>query len=160
GGSIIAGIDTSLGGSLLESASIRADHDIGAILVKGSLIGNLTANGVSPVIISARGQAAPGTINSAIGTITIRGPVELASIFGDYTTILTPTSDGAQIGAVTVGRDWIASNLVVGVINRGADDAPGGTGINADNVNFGDVHDYAIAFGPIGHRIASIVIGG
>jgi hypothetical protein len=160
GGSIIAGIDNSTGGSLTKNASIRAGDDIGAIVVKGSLIGNVTAEGASPVIISARGQASPGTVNTAIGSITIGGRVEHASIFGDFTTDLKPANAAAQIGAVKVGQDWIASNLVDGVVNLGADDAPGGTGANADNVNFGDVHDRPVGLGPIADRIVSISIGG
>jgi hypothetical protein len=160
GGSIIAGSDGSTGGGLTKNASIRAGDDIGAIVVKGSLIGNVTAGGASPVIISARGQASPGAVNTAIGTITIGGRVEHASIFGDYKTDLTPAGAAAQIGAVKVGQDWIASNLVDGVFNLGADNAPGGTGANADNVNFGDVHDHPVGLGPIADRIVSISIGG
>jgi hypothetical protein len=61
GGSIVAGTNTSTAGTLLtKNASIRALDDIAAIKVLGSLIGNSNANGTSPVIISARRQAAQG----------------------------------------------------------------------------------------------------
>jgi len=59
-----------------------------------------------------------------------------------------------------VRRDWIASNLVAGIRNLGADDNFGGTGQDADNVNYGDAHDTYIGLGSIFNRIASIVIGG
>jgi autotransporter family porin len=160
GGSIISGIDDSTTGGLTMNASIRAGDDIGALTVKGSLIGNVTPNGASLVIISAHGQAVPvGDKNLAIGKITIGGRVERANIFGGYSVDLVP-ADGVQIGTVKVGRDWIASNLVAGVTNLGADDNPGGTGANADNVNFGDTHDTFIGLGSITNRIAAIVIGG
>ena len=50
--SIIAGSDDSTAGALTKNASIRAGDDLGALDVKGSLIGNVTPNGTSLVIIS------------------------------------------------------------------------------------------------------------
>ena len=58
------------------------------------------------------------------------------------------------------GDAGVFADLVVGAQNLGDDDTPGGTGANADNVNFGDGHDTAIGAGDIHTRIASIVIGG
>lgn len=161
GGSIIAGIDDSTGGALTKNGSIRAGNDLGAVTVKGSLIGNVAPNGTSLVVISARGQATPvGEKDMAIGKITIGGMVERANIFAGFTTALVASNDGVQIGAVNVGRDWIASNLVAGVQNFGADGDPGGAGAAADNVNFGDSADVSIGAGGIANRIASIVIRG
>lgn len=162
GGSIISGTDDSSSGALTKNASIRSPDDIGSILVKGNLIGNSTSNGLSPVVISARGQAMPvvGTPNVAISKITVKGSVERANIFGDYDTSLSPTADGAQINLVKVLGDWIASNEVVGISNLGTDDSPGGTSTDADNVNFGDAHDFPIGLGPISAKIVKVIIGG
>ncbi len=161
GGSIIAGIDGSTGGALTKNGSIRAGDDIGALRVKGSLIGNVAPNGTSLVVISARGQAVPvGGKDVSIGKITVGGSVERVNILAGYTTDLVASNDGVQIGAVSVGRDWIASNVVAGVQNFGADGLPGGTGAAADNVNYGDAFDVAIGTGGITSRIASIVIRG
>jgi hypothetical protein len=165
GGSIVSGIDTS-SGSLTKNASIRALNDIGSLAVKGSLIGNSgdgTPANLSPVIISARGQAVPGaTTDLAIGKISIGGRVEFANILAGYDSNLNAVNGDAQIGAVKVGGDWAASNLVAGAMNLGADDAFGGTGANADNVNFGDSHDFSIGAGSAGiiAKIASITIVG
>ncbi len=162
GGSIISGIDDS-NGALTTNATIRADNDIGSLTVKGGLIGNKSTNGFSPVIISAGGQAVPGAkIDLAIGRISIGGRVEFANILAGYNIFLNPVNGDAQIGAVKVGGDWVASNLVAGVINLGADDIVGGLGVNADNVNFGDSHDLSIGPGiaAIVAKIASITIGG
>ena len=160
GGSVFAGFDMSTG-SLLRSGSIRAAHDIGTLSVQGSLHGTATPNGITPVVISALGQEAPTAMtNVAIQSLSIGGGVERANIFGGYRTDLTVGTALAQVGAVTVGRDWVASNLVVGAQNLGDDGNPGGTGANADNVNFGDPHDTVIGAGDIHTRIASIVIRG
>jgi hypothetical protein len=161
GGSLFAGWDTSTGGSLTKNASIRADADLGSVTVKGSLHGHSTANGLSPVVISGRGQATPlGDVNVAIQKITISGSVDRANIFGGYTRDLAAGTFVSQIGTIAVSGDWTASNVVGGVINLGADDNPGGAGANADGVNFGDIHDTFIGIGSLFNRIASITIGG
>src|SRR5262249_11296765 len=152
----IAGIDDSTGGSLTKNASIRAGNSIGAVVVKGSLIGNATANGLSRVIISANGQQtlAPGaTVDMAIKSLSIRGRVELAQILAGYDPALTAQRGSGSIGTVSVGRDWIASDLVAGAT---ADDDP-----NPPNV-FGDADDVSFISGvnlPFA-RIGSITIQG
>jgi hypothetical protein len=113
GGSIIAGTNTSTG-ALTKSGSIRAEDDLGPIAVKGGLVGNAT----NPVILSARGRAglAPdATTDLAIASLTVGGRVEFASILAGYDEDLDPVNADAQIGAVAVGTDWIASDLVAGV---------------------------------------------
>ena len=163
GGSIVSGIDDS-SGALTFNATIRAANDIGSLTVKGSLIGHgNTGTGASPVVISARGQAVPGaTTDLAIGKISIGGRVEFANILAGYDIDLNALNGDAQIGAVKVGGDWAASNLVAGAKNLGADNAAGGSGANADNVNFGDSHDVSIGPGSLGiiATIASITIKG
>jgi hypothetical protein len=161
GGSVISGIDNSTGGSLTKNASIRSGTAIGTISVQGSLIGNVTPNGRSLVIISATGPSVSSTTaNIAIGNIMIGGRVERANIFAGYSTSLTAANDGVEITSVSVSRDWIASNLVAGMQNLGADDLPGGLGPNEDNINFGDVHDTFIGLGSVTNRISRISIGG
>jgi hypothetical protein len=147
GGSIIAGLDDSAVGELVRNASIRAGDDLGSLSVKGSLIGNVSLNGTSPVIISARGQSSPVGDDMAIGRIAIGGSVERANLFAGYDTSLVPMNDGAQIAAVIVSHDWIASNLVAGTI----------AGIDG---LFGTDDDAPIAgVNPLS-RIASIIIKG
>lgn len=165
GGSIVTGVNASTG-TLTNNATIRAAEDLGSLTVNGSLIGNAgdgTAAHLSPVVITARGQAirSPG-IDLAIGHITIGGRVEFANLLAGYDPTLAPVNGDAQIGAVKVTGDWAASNLVAGAMNLGADDAAGGNGANADNVNFGDAHDVSIGVGNAGitAKIASITIAG
>jgi hypothetical protein len=151
GGSIISGIDESTG-TLTDNATIRAANDIGSLTVAGSLIGNVTANGASPVIITASGQAVQGaTTDLAIGKISIGGRVEYADILAGYDPNLTPLNGDAQIGPVSVGDDWIASNLIAGAMNSAS-----------ANTNFGDGNDASIGAGNpnIIAKIASITIGG
>jgi hypothetical protein len=111
GGSVIAGVDQSAG-MLAQSGSIRAGEDLGPVTVMGSLGGNST----NPVVISAGGQAEPtATTDLAIASLTVGGRVEFADILAGYNTNLDPVNADAQVGAVVVGLDWIASNLAAGV---------------------------------------------
>ena len=152
GGSIISGTDAS-SGALTKNATIRAAKDIGSLTVKGSLIGNVTAEGASPVIISASGQAAlPGAkTDLAIGRVSIGGSVEFTNILAGYDRWLSALNGDAQIGAVTVGGDWVAGNLVAGAKNAAS-----------GNTKFGDINDASIGAGSasIIAKIASITIGG
>jgi hypothetical protein len=97
------------------------------------------------LIISAGGTNHPeATSDVAIEKLTVGGRVEFAQILGGYNPYLEAINSDAQIGLVKVGGDWIASSLAAGVMNLGADDVIGGTGLDADNVNFGDTHDTKI----------------
>jgi hypothetical protein len=159
GGSIISGIDTS-SGFLHESGTIRAGEDIGSLTVKGSLIGNSIGDD-SPVIITAVGSATPtATVNLAIGKITIGGRVEFAQILAGFNEVRNPIRASAQIGPVSIGGDWIASSIVAGVENYGANGIDDGGGSD-DNLNFGDANDHIInnAADSIA-KIASIKIKG
>jgi hypothetical protein len=165
GGSIIAGTDGSSVGSLTRNASIRAAEGIGMLVVKGGLIGNTGTEGDGRVIIAAdRFHFLDDTANVVIGKVHIGGRVEFAQIFAGYDSGLGPQNADAQIGSIVVGGDWIASSVVAGAVNLGEDDAPGGTGADADNVNFGDEHDFKITEGDdssaILSRIGSIRIAG
>jgi len=161
GGSLFAGVNTT-SGTFANNGAIRADDDIGAMLVNGSVLGN----GTNKAIISARGKATPtATADVAIGSFRVLGRVELGNILAGFDATGTPRNADAQIGAVSVGGDWIASNIVAGAVNFGADGLPGGVGPGADNVDFGNgndvkmsgmVKDDSLVFS----QIASLTIGG
>ena len=144
GGSIISGIDKS-SGSIVNSTAIQASDDIGALTVKGSIIGHRdTGTGASPVTISARGQHLPlpagARTDLAIGKITIGGRVEFTNFLAgynfDFVSGLQASNGDAQVGAVKVGGDWIASNLVAGTKNTAS-----------GNQTFGDANDASIGAG-------------
>jgi hypothetical protein len=152
GGSIIAGIDDSTSGGLFKNASIRVNHDIGPIVVKGSLVGRTNANGDSLVIIQARGQQTlqPGaTEDLAISSLSVGGEVRNARILAGFDSVLNPANADASIGAVEIGGKWTASSLAAGVRDSGGD----GFGINDALQTTSD--DPALVA-----RIASIVIKG
>jgi hypothetical protein len=159
GGSLIAGIDNSTGGSLDTSGSIRVGDDLAGLTITGSLLGRATANGSTAAIVSAGTlQKATATSDLVIGKVSVGGLVSLANILAGYTTTLVANDKNAQIGAVSVRGSWLASNLIAGAENTGANAAPGG---GDDNLNFGDPHDRIIGGGSSSiAKIASITIGG
>ena len=157
GGSIITGFDFNAGQASSKNASIRAHDDIGSLTVKGSLVGNSNGDDV-PVIISARGHrgvSATSKTDVAIGKITIGGRVDFAIIEAGYDVDLIGINADAQVGTVTVGSDWISSNLLAGVR-----DAGDGFGNSSDvKISGGGVKDNADASGAIS-TIASVIIKG
>ncbi len=154
-GSIIAGTDTSTNGRLGCNGAIIAVHDLGTITVKSSLVGNVTPNGLTRVLIAAVGQAAPSaTLDLAIGKLSVGGRVEHAQILAghDSTVFATPApaNSNASIGAITVGGDWRASSVSAGIQDTSAN-------------GFGNADDTLIAQPPadaILARIASVTIKG
>ncbi len=152
GGSIVAGTDTS-SSSISESAGIYSYADIGSVTVRGDLIGNASGKGAR-VTIAARGLRFddPRLVNGpdvAIGKISIGGRAEYALLLGGFTpSISLPqgANADAQIGAVKVGGDWIASSIVAGIENYGANATKGATFPDADdNTYFGDGNDHRIS---------------
>ncbi len=108
GGSITAGVG--------NAPSIDAREDIGAVLIKGSIVGTAA----DPVIISAAGDNAnDGDDLGSIQSLTVLGRVEHAKILAGHREF-GPKNADAKIGAVVVNGDWIASDLVAGV-DDGAD---------------------------------------
>ncbi|MGB8168534.1 MAG: hypothetical protein WCF18_13640 [Chthoniobacteraceae bacterium] len=156
GGSIVSGSDDSttnqIGGDLTRNASIRADNDLGSLMVKGDIRGNQTLNGNSPVIVSARGQAVPGAkTDLAIGAITVGGGVEFFQILAGYDGTFTPKNADAQIGPVKVEGNWAASSLAAGAVAGGNGFGMGDTLISgAGTTNTAGIIS----------KIASIAIGG
>jgi hypothetical protein len=155
GGSLIAGTNASTG-TLALCGAIVAGDDIGPVK-----IGGILGNSSNPAVILAGGQAVKptGGFDTAIASLTVKGNVRFAQILAGFDPGKNPINADAAIGAVNVGRNWVASSLVAGAINFGADDLPGGVG---DNVNFGDVHDKLQTVGDTSliARIASINIKG
>ena len=153
-GSIIGGLnDGNSTAHLNNNASILAGHDIGSITVKGDIRGSLGSNSAvkfTEILISALGAFSPtGTSDVAIGKIAIGGSVESTTIRAGFTVNSTPNDGQAQIGAVTVGHDWLASNLVAGTKDTAND-------------GFGDGGDSPITPSPgmSISKIASVVIAG
>ncbi|HYR59691.1 MAG TPA: hypothetical protein VEO95_13715, partial [Chthoniobacteraceae bacterium] len=109
GGSLIAGMET--GGTLSFSGSIQAGHDIGAVTVLGSLVGN----SATPVIISGVGQAVKTKTDVAIKSVAIGGGTDFAQIMGGYDTTGASADGDAQLGAIKIGSNMIASSIVSGI---------------------------------------------
>jgi len=141
-GSLIVGHDIRSGGGVL-SGSVASKKAIGTMLVKGSLIGSAA----SKLRILARESSA--STNLAIAKLDVKGRVEFTQILAGYNPDGTSVNGDAQIGTVTIGRDWIASDLVAGVTDGG-------------NGKFGDVGDVSIPGGDLDvlSKIASIEIKG
>ena len=134
----------SLGGSLDGCAGgvfaglLRAGGNIGAVTVKGSVIGGADLSGImaggklglviidsalfsgdpaKPVTISALGKlgATKAADAIAIAGLSVKTYVVNARILAGYTASLGAANADASIGAVTVGGSWSASDLVAGV---------------------------------------------
>jgi hypothetical protein len=148
---IVAGVNFGTGTTEVSGAIIAGD-DLGALTVKGSIIGNAgVGHGATPVLIVARGQHTvlpTATTDVAIGKITVSHRVERAQILAGYDTALNPVNADAQIGAVSVGGDWIASSIAAGAVQ-------GGTGFGSGDTTIGGGGSVNIS-----SKIASIVIKG
>jgi hypothetical protein len=149
GGSLIAGTDDTTG-SFLNNGAVRVLDDLGTVLIRGSVIGNAS----NPAIISARGSATPtATTDLALTSLTILGRVEHALVQAGVNIFGLGKNADAQIGAVTVGGNWIASSVVAGA-SSGVDHLFG----NADDAVIDGVGVTDTA--GIKSRIASVAIGG
>jgi hypothetical protein len=139
GGSLIAGTDTTTG-DFENNGAIRADDDLGPVLIKGNVFGNPT----NPAIISA-GRAMAG--------LTVLGAVDFAQVLAGVDRTGVPVDADAQVGPVSVGGDWIASSLAAGA-------GPGPDGF------FGDGDDARLSGAGVtddpglSSRIAGVTIGG
>lgn len=177
GGSLIGGIDNT-SGLYVSNGSIQAMNDIGTLTIKGSVIGNTT----NSAHIFARGQAAPpANSDVAIGTLSVAGRVEYGLIRAGATDLgqSGDTNADAQINTVSIGGDWIASNLVAGAKagNDGVfgtlDDAKITGGVVKDLPNlFSKINSMTVAgevigtsftndnFGIVAEHLVSLKIGG
>lgn len=126
-----------LGGSLFSGLGLpsRPDNQFnnGAIISKNAIDnltirGDVRGNSTQSALIAARGQIRPrGATDLAFGNINIAGNVERGDIragngaffeSGSFTFLTNPD---AQIGSVTVGGNWTASELGVGTYSRTGD---------------------------------------
>lgn len=154
---------TVLGNVIGNSTSINgiiSTNQIGAV----KILGSLQSTSVGGVRISAEGDTAvtkTAKTAGAIASINITGSVRNALILGGYSVGGSATNPDATIGPVTVGQNWIASQLIVGVTNLGVNHAPGG---GDDNINFGNADDAKITSvndaAALISKIASVTIKG
>ncbi len=128
------------------SGSINIDGPLGSLAIGGSVRG--TAD--DPVRILARGTDSQ-TTPLAIGKLSIRGSATFLQVLGGYGAGGTQVRNAdANLGAIIVGGDWVASSIAAGVDDGAdnkfgtADDAIGTLGNDPENVS----------------RIASITIKG
>jgi hypothetical protein len=107
--------------------------------------------------ISARGVDDPATNAAAVAieSITIRGSVVNAQIRAGYDVLGAAVNPDVAIGAVTVRRDWITSDLVAGVQADATPAAAPNYFGNADDLLITDVVADNIV-----SRIASVTIKG
>ncbi len=148
GGSLIAGTDTTTG-TYQNNGAILILEDVFTVTL-GGILGNAT----NKARLFTGGQGSPtGTVDLALGTLNITGRVEYAQILAGYDSDMIGFNADAQIGNVTVGGDWIASDLVAGA-SAGADGLFG----TPDDVKLSGagVKDVANVFSKIG----SLTIGG
>ena len=118
GGTVRTGVDYDATHDLINSGAIRTEFNFGAINIKGSLEGNATQR----ALITASGQEVKpvGTRNDlAILNLKVGGAVRYADLLFGYNLTDDHTAaeanPDAQVGAVSVGGDWVATNLVAGI---------------------------------------------
>jgi hypothetical protein len=176
-GDLIAGTVHTAGAASYNGAILVKDN-VASITIKGSVLGNndtrayILAQGVAP--------AKPGNYN-AIGKLTVGGDVEHAYIAAGQGVNLSAFADrigdaetpDAGIGSVTVGGNWLHSNLTAGINDadsggfdagdtRDAGDPTRQAVIGPVQIK-GDLLDDPFAFGFSGfgaEKIASITAGG
>lgn len=123
------------GGSGNGSGRIAAGTTLGAIKIGGNVIGT----DANRAVISASGVSAPADDAAALAMnkIKIAGRVEFGQILAGYQELVSAVNPDAQIGSIIVAGDWVASDLVAGVLPNSfnkfgtADDtlAAGGNGV-------------------------------
>jgi hypothetical protein len=137
-------------GAGANSGRIAVTNDLGAFTICGEIIG--TAAVPAKLTVGDTSSPANGA-DLVLGKFSVKRGVQFARILAGYEISLAGTNADAQIGAVTIGGDWIASSIVAGV----QDDATA-----ALNAFFGDADDTKITGGDaaINSKIASVVIKG
>lgn len=145
GGTAVGGLQANRIASIFVAGDVRPANAANAIAVT-------SAESCGPIVIGGdlRGNdATPVRLHfTKLASLTVKGSVSNAEILGGYSNTLVPVNEDATIGPVTVGRDWVASSLIVGA-KAGAD------------MKFGTGDDAAIGTTtPALSRIASITIKG
>lgn len=134
-------------GGFSEFNGIFSDGTLGRVAVAGSVTGSDSF----PVVISAKGTMQPSktTQTLAIKGLNVGGSVRFADVLAGYSTDGVGVNADVRIGAVSVGGNWIASNLAAGVLAN-------------DEGGFGTADDSLITGGKenLISKIASIAIKG
>ncbi|MFM7740814.1 MAG: hypothetical protein ACKO9H_15530, partial [Planctomycetota bacterium] len=145
GGSLISGLGlSSRPDNQMFNGAIFSRNAIDNLTIRGDVRGNSTQDAT----IIARGQIRPrGSTDLAFGTINIAGNVDRAKIKAGSGWLGTANPD-AQIGSVTVGGNWTASELGAGTYSR--------TGDRYSKLTIAGVPDSSRRLAKIG----SIAIGG
>ncbi len=136
-GSLFIGVtgsiaSVSIGGSLTAASNaftgIIAVTDIGPVTIGGNF-GSFGAAAQARIV--AGGDVDPTTAAKAltIKSVTVKGSVINAVILGGFGVVSNVSNPDAQIGAITVNGNWIASSVAASVVS--------GNGI------FGDLGDFA-----------------
>jgi hypothetical protein len=154
-GSIVSSNSASIGnvsvGSILGGASafngIFCDGTLGKVKVAGSVSGSETF----AASICAKGTTAPDKASQAIAIkgLAVGGSVRFANVLAGYSTGGAEVNADVQIGAVSVGSNWIASNIAAGV-----------AGVTAGGFATADPLPIPGGSGDIVSKIASIAIKG
>jgi hypothetical protein len=121
-GSIVSFNNASIGnltvGSILGGASefngIFCDGTLGRVKVAGSVSGSESF----AATISAKGTMDPAKTSQAMAIrgLTVGGSVRFANVLAGYSTGGAAGNADVQIGPVSIGGNWIASNIAAGVI--------------------------------------------
>ncbi len=143
----------AIGGSVLGTAAGTTAiqlQSVAEFMVGGSIVGDDGAPLVIAVVdLTSFFDTNPSKV--LIGKLTVGGSVRNARILAGLEAVNTIENSDAQIGLVTVGGDWIASDLVAGIA------------AGAGN-RFGDTNDaFVVAPGDnaaLFSRIGAVVIGG
>jgi hypothetical protein len=143
GKSLIAGADMSTG-ALTRCGAIVAGS-LGPVKIGVGIVGSAA----NPALIIAKGLAVnPATgFDLAIASLTVKGDVRFSSVLAGFDSNGVPANADAAIGAVSVGGNWVASNLVAG-----AQAGPSGFGVGSTLQTVGNTGLVA--------RIASIAVKG
>ncbi len=125
----------------VSNGRLATDSTLGAVTIGGDLV---------DFRISALGTLAPANAAKAVAikSLKVGGRVEGSEILAGYDLAGAAQNGDANIGAVTITGDWLASNLVAGV----KDDTTDGFGRN--DVLIANATPKILA------KIASVIIGG
>ena len=151
-GANIAGV--TIGGDVRSgtvefAGGILATGTLGPVTIGGDVVGTPDV----PYLIRGAGTLA-GTKSVAIASLKVGGDFDHALVLGGYGAFNAPVNGHAQIGAISVGGDWVASSVTAGLLTKaGATTAKG---------VFGNGDDTFITGGPSGvvASIKSVTIKG
>jgi hypothetical protein len=154
-GSIVSSDGASIGnvnvGSILGGASAFNGIFSGGTLGKVRVAGSVSGSESFAATISAMGTMSPNKPKqaTAIKGLAVGGSVRFANVLAGYTTGGGEVNADVQIGPVSVGSNWIASNIAAGV-----------AGVTAGGFSTADPLPIPGGSGDIISKIATIAIKG